>query len=105
MNKSDKHPESLLDALIISIVNDLTLDERLSIADLNEDELRTLQLVMGKYMKFRIEQLSEQGNDELLKECRNRSGNESMDDAGASVFVLTEIWKHIRETHRLRVIK
>jgi len=59
-----------------------------SIADLNEGELQTLQLVMGRYMKYRIEQLSEQGNDELLKECRERSGDKSLDDAGASVFIL-----------------
>ena len=85
--------------------NDLTLQERVSIADLNEDELRTLQLVMGKYMKFRIEQLSEQGNDELLKECREKSGNKSLDDAGASEFILKMIWKRVRETHKIRVVK
>jgi hypothetical protein len=102
---SNENNLTLLDALITDILDDLTLEERVSIADLNEHELRTLQLVMGKYMKFRIEQLSEQGNDELLKECRKRSGDKSLDDAGASVFVLTEIWKQLRETHKIRVVK
>ena len=105
MSEIDKHSQTLLNALIIDILDDPTLEERVSIADLKEHELKTLQLVMGRYMKFRIEQLSEKGNDELLKECRERSGDESMDDAGASVFVLKEIWKQLRETHKIRVVK
>ena len=105
MNKSDKYPQSLIDALIISILDDLTLEERVSIDDLDEHELRTLQLVMGKYMKFRIDQLNEQGNRKLLKECREKSGDESLDDAGAAVFVLKEIWKQMQETLRIRVVK
>ena len=105
MNESDKQPENLLDALITDILDDLTLEERVGVADLNEDELRVVELTMGKFMKYRLEQLSEQGNDELLKECRERSGDKSLDDAGASVFLLKEIWTHIRETHRLRVVK
>ena len=105
MNEFDKHPESLLDAMITSILDDLTLEERVSIADLNKDELRVLELTMGKFMKYRLEQLNEQGNDELLQECRERSGNEYLDDAGASVFVLMEIWNLLRETHKLRIIK
>ena len=96
MNKSDNNPESLIDALINDILDDLTLQERVSIADLKEHELKTLQLVMGKYMKFWIEQLSEQEIDELLKECRKRFGDSSLDDVDSSVFILKEVWKKIR---------
>jgi hypothetical protein len=95
----------LIDALIISILSDLTAEELVSIADLNEHELKTLQLVMGKYMKFRLEQLNEQGNDKLLNECRERSGDKSLDDSEAGALILKEIWKRLRETHRIRVAK
>ena len=94
MNESDDRPDNLLDALIISILDDFTLEERVSIADLKPHELKTLQLVMGKYMKFRLEQLNEQGNSELLKECRERSGDDSLDDDGAASFILKEIEKY-----------
>ena len=105
MNEFDEHPESLIDALIISILDDFTLEERVSIADLKPHELKTLQLVMGRFMQYRIEQLNEQGNDKLLEECRERSGDGSLDDAGAASFILMEIWSHIRETHKIRVVK
>ena len=96
---------TFLDALIIDIIDGLTTEERFSIADLDEDELKTLELVMGRYMKFRIAQLSGPGNDELLQECRKKFGDESMDDAGATVFVLKEIWNQLRNSHKIRVVK
>ena len=105
MNNNGEKKLTLLDALIIGILNDLTLEERVSIADLDEDELKTLQLVMGKYMKYRLDQLNEEGNDALLKECIERSGDDSLDDTGAAEFILREVWKRSRETHRLRVVK
>jgi len=89
---------TFLDALIIDIIDGLTTEERLSIADLKEHELKTLQLAMGRYMKFRLAQLTGPGNDELLQECRKKFGDESMDDAGAASLILKEIWKQIRET-------
>ena len=77
----------------------------MSIADFEDVEFQTLQLVMGKYVKYRLDLLNEQGSDVLLKECIKRSGNESLDDADASVFILKVIWKKLRETHRIRVVK
>ena len=62
----DENNLTLFDALIIDILDNLTLEERVSIADLNEDELQTLKLVMGKYLKYRLDQLNEKGDDVLL---------------------------------------
>jgi hypothetical protein len=76
-----------------------------SIADLDEEELKTLQLVLGKYVKYRLDQLNEQGNDALLKECRDRSGDDSLDDTDAAALILTELWNRLREIHRIRVVK
>jgi hypothetical protein len=101
----DENNLTLIDALISDIINDLSPEERFGIADLKENELQTLQLLMGKYMKFRIEQLKEQGNRELLKECQKRSGEDSMEDIDAAAYILKEIWVRIRETAKLRVVK
>jgi len=83
----DENNLTLFDALIIDILDNLTLEERVSIADFEDVEFQTLQLVMGKYMKYRLDQLNEEGSDVLLKEFNKRSGNESLDDADASVFI------------------
>ena len=44
-------------------------------------------------MKHRLEQLDGHGNDELLKECRERSGIDSFDIADASILILKMIGK------------
>lgn len=72
---------------------------------MDEHELKTLQLVLGKYMKYRLDRLNEKGNDALLKECIERSCNESLDDTGAAAFILQLIWERLKEPHRLRVVK
>ena len=67
--------------------------------------LLMLVLVMGRYMKFRLAELSGQGNDALLRECRDKFGDELMDDVGGSVLILKEIWKQIRKNHRLGFVE
>ena len=51
--------------------------------------------MQGRYIKYRIDQLTEQGSNELLEECRERSGDKSMDDAGVAVFILKKLWKQL----------
>jgi hypothetical protein len=105
MIKHNENPLTLVDALIITVINEMPLEARVSIADLKDREFKALELIQGKYIKYRLDQFTDEGNNELLKECRERSGDKSMDDAGASVFILREIWKQLKETHRLRVVK
>lgn len=96
---------SLLDALISDLIDELPLESRVRAANLDEDELRVLEAVLCKFLTYRLEQLNKQVNEELLNECIARSGDESLDDDGASAFILKELWKRLRDTHKLKVIR
>ena len=96
MNKSD----SLLDTLITDLIDELPLETRVRAVNLEEEELKVLEAALGKLLTYRLEKLDEQVNKELLKECVERSGNESLDDTGASTFIIKEFWKRLRESHR-----
>ena len=74
-------------------------------ANLSEDEVQVIEAVLAKFLNQRLEGLDEKVNDELLKECKERSGDNSLDDAGASGFILKELWKRLRETHKLRIVE
>jgi hypothetical protein len=74
MTESSEKTITLLDALITGIIHDLPLEGRVSTANLDEDEFRVLELVLGKYMRHRLNELNQQGNKELLHECRAKSG-------------------------------
>jgi hypothetical protein len=104
MNSSDQDTPSFLDALITDMIADMPLEDRVSTANLEESEIRILQLTLRKYVKHRINQFNETGNEELKKECIAVSGIESLNDAEAASVVLKELWKQLRETHRLRVV-
>ena len=58
-----------------------------------------------KYVKHRLDQLTEPGNEKLKKECIAVSGIESLNDSEAASVILKELWKRLRRTHRLRVMK
>ena len=105
MNQSDKRQYSLLDALITDLIEELPLESRDRAANLDENELRVFETILGKFLTYRLEKLDEQVNDELLIECIAKSGDISLDEVGASAFILKELWKRLQESHRLRSVK
>ena len=48
---------------------------------------------------------SEDVNEKLLKDCIKQSGNETLDEDEAALYILKELWNRLRETHRLRAVK
>ena len=105
MNRNNNHTNNPLDEIISELIDDFPLEERVRVTNLDQDDLKVLEAVLAKYIGYSLGQLNEQGNDELLEECRTRSGNKSLDDAGACGFILTELWNRLRDTHRVRVLK
>ena len=54
MNPSDNHNPNTVDAVVDEIIAELTLAERVGTADLDEDEVRVLELTLGKYIRHRL---------------------------------------------------
>ena len=42
---------------------------------------------------------------EIMKDCIAISGDENLDEANASTVILKELWKKLRDTHKLRIVK
>jgi hypothetical protein len=95
----------ILDSLITDIIAEIQLEDKVRFANLSEDDVQVLEAVLGKFLKYRLEKLDEPVSDELLEECRERSGDKSLDDTGAAGFILTELWKRLRKTHKLRIVE
>ena len=91
MNPSSKTPQSLLDALITDLIDEMHLDARTRVANLDDTELKMLEAVLAKFLNYRLEKLGEQVNKEMLKECIERLGDESLDDVEAAGFILKEL--------------
>ena len=93
-----------VDQVVDEIIAELTLAEKVGTADLNEDELRVLELALGKYIRHKLDQVDFGVNTELMKDCLKKTG-ESLNEVDAAAVILKELWKRLRETHRLRAVK
>ena len=99
-----KQQKSRVDQVVDEIISELTLAERVSVADMGDNEFRLLELAMGKLVRFKLDQLDFVANKELMKDCIDITG-ESLNEGDAAAVILKKIWENLRETHRLRVLK
>ncbi len=104
MNQSDNHKPNTVDQVVDEIIAELTLAERVGTADLDEDEFRALELTLGKFIRYKLEHLDFGVNTELMKDCLAKAGK-SLDEVDAATVIIKELWKRLRETHRLRAVK
>ena len=93
-----------VDLVVDEIIAELTLAERVAAADLEENEFRVLELILGKYIRHKLDQVDYVVNTELMRDCLKKSG-ESLNEVDAAPIILKELWNRLRETHRLRVVK
>ena len=105
MNQSDKHKPNSVDQVVDEIIAEMPLDDKVRTANLDEDGIIVLQLALGKYLRYLIDNQSKDVNKKLLKDCINQSGNETLDEAEAASYILKELWTRLQETHMLRVVK
>ncbi|WP_028321671.1 putative molybdenum carrier protein [Desulfatiglans anilini] len=82
---------------------DLSLKDRIEIAHMPESGLSGLDDTLGEYIRERFGLRS--GNLALLEACRRMAGRDVLLEEDASALIIRRLWGHLKETHRLRVIK
>ena len=92
-----------LDKAVSMILSKMSLRERCYIANMVKSELIYLHITLGEYIckTFGIKS----GHDILIQECRDISGRDEITDDEVANVIITELWKKLRETHALRIIK
>jgi len=99
--KSGKPPKTVEEA-IESLIKDLSLKDRATIANMEESELNTLDYNLGKYIRHQFGLCS--GNNDLMKSCCSIAGRIDVDNDEASSIIITELWKRLKDTHKLRIV-
>ena len=79
-------------------------DVKAEIAKMTEQDLENLYPSVGKYIRSRYGLWST--NKALMESCRTvLGGEEEVYPDDASVLIIQETWKKLKETHALRLIK
>ena len=95
-------PKTVKDA-VDRLIGELSLKDKTTIANMAEDELITLQTTLGSYIGNEFGIWS--GNRDLLYSCKLLSRDVHLDPDYIPPLIIKELWKRLRESHKLRVVK
>ncbi|MEA1949236.1 MAG: putative molybdenum carrier protein [Thermodesulfobacteriota bacterium] len=81
----------------------MALKDNVTIANMTYGELVNLNPDLGSYIKNIFRPWS--GNDELMESCRFVTKNKKLNEDGACFAIIEALWKRLRKTHKIRVVK
>ena len=83
--------------------NALSLKDRITIANMTDSELNSLDASLGSYVRQHFG-LAE-GNRDLLDDCRSSYNRIDIDPDLAVAVIIELLWRQLQETHKLRIVK
>ncbi len=95
-------PRTVDDAADVLIAK-LSLRDKAIVANMNQEDLASIHFSLGEFIKRNFE-LGE-GHTDLMESCCSLSGKNSLQEDEAVSVIIGEVWKKLRETHRLRLVK
>lgn len=95
-------PKTVSEA-VSRLISRLSLKDKATIANMTADELDTLQVTLGGYIRHFFQLWV--GNKELMASCRFVSKGDVPNEDVASMVIIREMWEELRKTHKLKVVK
>ena len=77
-----KPSQDTISQIVDDIISQMLLEERVSLANINEKDVKILQGIFDLYIRSKIDTEDEEYTE-----------------------IMNELWKRVRETYRLRVVK
>ena len=96
-----KQPETVQKA-IETLISDLPLKEKTTIANMSEEELIKLNSSLGRYIMDKFGLWS--GNEKLMESCLELSNYPLHDEDDAAAVIVKELWLKLKQTHKLRIV-
>ena len=84
------------------LISRLSLKDKSRIAQMSEGDLPDLHFTLGLNIRNLF---LYPGNGKLLESCREIAGDKFLHWDQAASIIVGELWKMLRETHKLRVVK
>jgi hypothetical protein len=101
-----KHSEPLpktVDEAVKRLISEMPLKDKTTIANMAESELSLLHTNIGEYIRNEFGLWS--GNKDLMASCCFFAKKENVNEDEASSIIIRELWKRLRETHKLRIVE
>ncbi len=95
-------PDSVAQAVDMMVAQ-LPLKDRTVVANLQKNQLGNLLQAVDIYLSGEF--ALGRGNDLLMAACTRYLDEELNSETEPAMAIITELWKRLRETHRLRIVK
>jgi hypothetical protein len=92
-----------VDEAVEQIISDMTLEERVRMANFDKEELRVINYSLSIFIRNHL--FMKDINKELFESCRMVSGNKNLNESTAALVIIEKLWEKLQETHRLKVVK
>lgn len=99
---SEELPKRVRD-VVERLLGDLSLKDRVLIANMSEPELPALGQTLGEYVVNRYGLAT--GNAALVRSCRWVGRRPLKNESEAAAVIIRALWKQLRRTHPLRRVK
>ena len=96
-------PPITVDQAVERLISELSFKDKTIIANMAEVELSVLHTTVGEYIRNEFGLWS--GNKDLLTACCFFAKRDKVSEDDASSIIIRELWKRLRDTHKLRVVK
>jgi hypothetical protein len=101
--KRSEPPPKTVDGAVKRLISDMSLKDRAIIANMAEVELSLLHSNLGEYIRNEFGLWS--GNQDLMISCCFFAKKEKVHQDEASSIIIKELWKRLKETHKLRIVE
>jgi hypothetical protein len=92
-----------VDEAVKRLIANMPLKFKVELSKMDEGDLINLHFSFGAFIRNQFGLWNQ--NVDLLADCRDLSGITFMNADDATAFIIWELWKRLRKTHKLRVVK
>jgi hypothetical protein len=96
-------PPITVDQAVERLIAELSFKDKTTIANMAEVELSVLHTTVGEYIRNEFGLWS--GNKDLMTSCCFFAKRDKVSEDDASSIIIRELWKRLRDSHKLRVVK
>ena len=96
-------PPQSIEAAIDHLEQSLSLKDKATISNMASEELVSLHFTLGDYINTHFDLFTT--NTQLLADCRKTAGREDLIPKDAAAIIIRQLWRRLRDTCRIRIIK
>ena len=101
-NSEPSEPPKTVEETVDRLVAEMPLKDKTSLANMEEADLVELHFSLGIYVRNKF---LYPRNEKLLESCRQKAMDKYLHWDQASLVIIKELWRRLRESHILRIVK